>query len=93
VAFQDPQIRNSELGLQVAWANGPQLSGDVAVNRPLSLNGFDFYYVQHAFDQQGREYVGIQIVQDPGRPVVFLGMALAAVGAIMAACRRFYGVG
>ena len=92
VAYQDPQISRSALELQTARSNEPPLNGSVEVNQPLSRYGFDFYYVQHAFDRQGREYVGIQIVRDLGRPIVFLGMALAAVGAVMVAFRRLHGV-
>ena len=92
VAYQDPQIRRSALELQTARSNEPPLNGHVEVNHPLSRYGVDFYYVQHAVDRQGREYVGIQIVRDPGRPVVFFGMALAAAGAVMVAFRRLHGV-
>jgi cytochrome c biogenesis protein ResB len=93
VAFQTPQIRRSWVDLELTRPNQAPLKGESEINRPLSLHGYEFYYVQSAYDDNGRIYAGIQIVKDPGRPFTFLGMAVAALGALMAAYRRLHGTG
>ncbi len=93
VAFQTPHLKRSWVDLEIAKTGQAPVTGQSEINQPLSAQGYDFYYVQNAADDNGRIYAGIQIVKDPGRPLTFLGMAVAAIGALMAAYRRLYGTG
>lgn len=89
VAFQTPKIKKSWVELEVAPADRPVKRGMSAVNTPFSWENLTFHHVQNAADSAGRPYAGIQIVKDPGRPLVFAGLALVSVGAVLAGIRRF----
>jgi cytochrome c biogenesis protein ResB len=88
VAFQDVQIRRSWLDMEVTGRTQSPVKGISEINRPLSWQGYNFYYVKSSHDEQGRIYAGIQIVRDPGQSIVFTGMVIAVIGAIMATVRR-----
>lgn len=53
----------------------------VAVNAPVSVDGYTLY--QDSYDRQGGRYTVLQVVRDPWLPVIYLGMLLLAVGAVM----------
>jgi len=92
VAYQTPRVARSWLAVQVKRQNKPLVIGTTEINHPLVVDGYHIYYVQNAKDDQGRTFVGVQIVKDPGRPLVFFGMAIVVLGALMASYRRLHEV-
>lgn len=53
----------------------------VAVNAPCSYQGYAFY--QEGYDREAGQYTVLQLVRDPWLPLVYLGMALLAIGSIL----------
>ncbi len=54
--------------------------GLVAVNRPLRFDGISIYQTAFGNDPAGKGYTGLQIVKDPGLPLVWAGFSLLLVG-------------
>jgi len=53
-------------------------SGTVEVNRPLKFGGYRIY--QSSYDPVGWQWSGLEIVRDPGLPLVYCGYILLALG-------------
>lgn len=65
------------------FARGGQTSrGSVAVNEPFTTDGWTFYQVN--FDPNDHSYSGLEVVRDPGVPLVFLGFLLSGLGVLYA---------
>lgn len=91
VGFKTPRLKRQWVDLSLANSSGVVAEGTSEVNGPFKWQGLYFFNTQVALDQDGNQYAGIQIVHDPGRWLVFLGMTIVAVGACMATIRRWYG--
>jgi cytochrome c biogenesis protein ResB len=50
----------------------------VEVNRPFSYKGYVLY--QSGYNPNDRSYTSLQVVKDPGVPVVYAGFGLMIVG-------------
>ena len=53
---------------------------EVSVNHPLRHGGYTIY--QDSYDQQAGSFTVLQLVRDPWLPLIFVGIALLAAGAI-----------
>ena len=53
---------------------------EVSVNHPLHHGGYTIY--QDSYDQQAGSFTVLQLVHDPWLPLIFVGIALLAAGAI-----------
>lgn len=53
-------------------------SGTVEVNRPMKFGGYRIY--QSSYDPVGWQWSGLEIVRDPGLPLVYCGYILLALG-------------
>ena len=53
---------------------------EVSVNHPLRHGGYTIY--QDSYDQQAGSFTVLQLVHDPWLPLIFVGIALLAAGAI-----------
>ena len=91
VAYKSPKLKRQWVDLVLRDASGQAAEGTAEVNGPFQWQGLYFFNTQVERDPAGVPYAGIQIVRDPGRWLVFSGMAIVAVGACMAAFRRWYG--
>jgi hypothetical protein len=91
VAFKTPKLKRQWVDLVLRDTTGKITEGTAEVNGPFQWSGLYFFNTQVEFDPKGIQYAGIQIVRDPGRWLVFSGMAIVAVGAFMATFRRWYG--
>ena len=91
VAFQTPRLLREWVDLMLI-RNGEMIAeGTSEVNKPFQWGGLYFYNTRNENDEQGVPYAGIQIVNDPGRWLVFLGMTVVGIGAILTTFRRWYG--
>jgi len=57
---------------------------DIRVNYPLRFEGYAFF--QSTYDQDHLSWTGLQVVKDPGVPLVYAGFLLLILGLI----KRFY---
>jgi hypothetical protein len=92
IAFKTPRLKRQWVDLALADGSGVIAEGTSEVNGPFQWGGLYFFNTQIERDRDGVPYAGIQIVQDPGRWLVFSGMVIVAIGAFMATFRRWYGV-
>ena len=53
---------------------------EVSVNHPLRHGGYTIY--QDSYDQQAGSFTVLQLVRDPWLPLIFVGIALLAAGAV-----------
>lgn len=54
---------------------------EVAVNSPVTYQGYTIY--QDSYDRQYGRYTVLQLVRDPWLPIIYLGMAMLAVGSVL----------
>jgi len=57
------------------------LSKDIQVNAPLNFGGYNFF--QASYDSQDLSWSGLQVVKDPGVPVIYAGFVLLILGLVM----------
>jgi hypothetical protein len=91
VAFKTPKLKRQWVDLMISETSGTVIGGTAEVNGPFQWNGLYFFNTQVDRDPSGVLYAGIQIVKDPGRWLVFTGMVIVAIGAVLATLRRWYG--
>ncbi len=89
VAYQDPKLKRMWVNLRLAQGATLLSEGVSEVNGPLHWDGLSFYNTQISTDPAGRKYAGIQIVKDPGRPLVFAGLTIMSLGGILAFSRAY----
>jgi len=56
-------------------------SKDIQVNAPLNFAGYNFF--QSSYDAQDLSWSGLQVVRDPGVPVIYAGFVLLILGLVM----------
>lgn len=90
VAFQNPILKRSSVDLKLVRDAAMLAQGSTEVNNPFKWGGLYFYSTLLDRTDSGESFAGIQIVKDPGRPVVFAGFILAGLGAVALFVRRLY---
>ncbi len=88
VAYQRPAVRDLWVKLVLRQGSRVLASGISRVNSPFRWGGMKFHHVQTSADPYGFLYAGLQIVKDPGRPLVFAGFGVQALGAVLYLARR-----
>jgi cytochrome c biogenesis protein ResB len=56
----------------------------IAVNSPFSRGGYSFY--QTSYNPDDLTYSALQVVRDPGIPIVYAGFALMMAGLTLVFC-------
>jgi hypothetical protein len=81
VAYGNPVYK--KVGVDLALLRGEEVvaEGLIEQNNPLIWNGLSFYHTELEKDEYGNPYAGIQIVKDPGQPIVYAGFAVLLFGA------------
>ena len=90
VAFQTPLLLREWVALSLVRNGEVVAQGTTEVNHPFLWNGLFFYNTRNVFEGEDTPYAGIQIVRDPGRPVVFTGFAVIGLGAVLSFRRRIF---
>ena len=80
VAFQTPVVKRSWVDLEISSGDSIPFVGQAEVNHPLHWQGLRFYHTATNVDPSGRAYAGIQIVNDQGIPLVYLGFLIVSLG-------------
>lgn len=92
VAFRNPVVAWTGVDLELTRGAEVVEAGTVEANEPLEWNGLYFYNTELDQDEYGNVYAGIQIVRDPGRPVVFAGFGVMVTGSLLWLIKRFRGL-
>jgi cytochrome c biogenesis protein len=81
-AFKGFEIKRVEVPveLQSSVTGGVLASGVIAVNDPLSYQGYKIFLTAWGEDDAGAKTVGLQITRDPGEGVLWAGSVLLALG-------------
>jgi hypothetical protein len=82
VAFKNPVLRRAWVDLKLLRDAAVLAQGSTEINSPFQWGGLYFYNTLIDKTSVGEPFAGIQIVRDPGRPVVFAGFVLAGIGAL-----------
>lgn len=57
------------------------ISSDILVNKPLHFSGYTFF--QSTYDTEALSWSGLQVVKDPGVPIVYAGFILLIIGLVV----------
>jgi hypothetical protein len=74
--------------LSLAEKGQAVVKGTSEINAPMQWQGLSIFNTRISYDPAGRKFAGIQVVKDPGRPLVFAGMIITSLGGLFAFARR-----
>lgn len=74
------KIKDFKSKLQIVAGGKVVAEKTIEVNHPLTYGGYSFY--QASYDQEQELWSGIQVVKDPGVPLVFTGFVLLVAGLV-----------
>lgn len=72
------KIKSYRSEVTILEDDSPAASGTVEVNRPFRFKGYRIY--QSKYDPVGWQWSGLELVRDPGLPLVYCGFIFLAVG-------------
>ncbi|MDD4871991.1 MAG: cytochrome c biogenesis protein ResB [Kiritimatiellae bacterium] len=81
-----PTPKHFQASLRINTANSSTLSHELAVNHPVEHAGWRFYLM--SYDTESRRYVVLSARQDPGRNIVFAGIAMLMIGTTIMCFRK-----
>lgn len=88
VAYNTPAIKKAWVDLEIHKQGKIVAQGQSTVNHPLKWQGLKFYHTQTSHDEYGRPFAGIQIVNDPGIPMVYSGFFMLFMGGLLLLRKR-----
>ena len=80
VAFKNPVLKRTWVDLELSQGGSTIRTGTAEVNGPLDWQGLRLYHTKLERDAYGVPYAGIQIVKDPGMPLVYAGFLILTAG-------------
>ncbi len=83
IAYKKPITRKAWVDLEIYQNGKIAAQGQAAVNHPLKWHGMKFYHTQTSHNKTDRRYAGIQIVNDPGIPIVYSGFFIMFIGGLL----------
>ena len=83
VAYQNPVFQRVRADLSLSRGTEMLAEGTTEVNSPFGWNRLSFHLTQIEWDPYGAPYAGIQVVKDPGTPIVYTGFAVLSAGALL----------
>jgi len=75
---RDKEAKNYFSTISIVRNDAVVLSKQIFVNEPLFFEGWAFY--QSNYDPDNLRYSGIEVVRDPGLPLVYAGLTLMMLG-------------
>lgn len=72
------KIKDFKSKLKVMEGDRVAVAKTIEVNDPLRYKGYGFY--QHSYDRKNLKYTVLQVVKDPGVPLVYAGFVLLLLG-------------
>jgi len=91
VAYQNPKPKKEWLELAILKDGKVVAEGISGINDPFVWNSYALYNLGNNLDRNGVPYAGIQVVRDPGMPLVFSGLTMMGVGVVISSLRRLNG--
>jgi hypothetical protein len=91
VAYQNPRPKKEWLDLAILKDGRVVAEGTSGINNPFVWNRYAIYNPGNNLDKNGVPYAGIQVVRDPGMPLVFSGLTIMGVGVVISSLRRLNG--
>jgi hypothetical protein len=88
VAYQDPKLKSEWLDLLIIQDGQVVAEGTSGINSPMIWKEYALHNPGNDFDEDGIPYAGIQVVRDPGVPVVFSGLLIMGIGTLCSSFRR-----
>lgn len=82
-AFKNPVYDRVWAEIMLTRGGEVVAKGTTEVNSPFKWNGLTFFFTLIERDPDGFPFAGIQIVRDPGAPVVYAGFAVIMAGALL----------
>lgn len=87
VAYKTPHLKRLWSEIEIIKERTVLASGITEVNHPFQWNGMRFYNTATGTGAKG-PFAGIQIVRDPGVPLVYLGFGLMTGGGLLLVRRQ-----
>ncbi|OGV58109.1 MAG: hypothetical protein A2283_16230 [Lentisphaerae bacterium RIFOXYA12_FULL_48_11] len=81
--------KHFQASLQITPNDGPAISHKLEVNHPVEHQGWRFFLM--SYDTESRRYVVLGARSDPGRKVVFAGIAMLMLGCTIMCFRKSEG--
>jgi len=88
VSYRTPAEKEVWVDIEIVEKNGTTQRGSSRVNAPFAARGLRFYHTATGRGRDGRPFAGIQIVRDPGVPMVYGGFLLMTAGCLLLLKRR-----
>lgn len=80
LGYKEPVLKSVASTVRIIKGGKVVKRGEVEVNGPLGYEGLTIYQSSYNRDVDGRYYTGLQIVKDPGIPLVWAGFVLLVAG-------------
>jgi cytochrome c biogenesis protein ResB len=78
--FSPPEIKDYKSSLEISENGEIKASRIIEVNHPFQYKGYTFY--QSSYRPEDLTFTGLEVVKDPGIPLVYIGFSSLMVGLV-----------